>query len=120
TPTCDAVILMAAISPRLIRNEMIRRQSVSITYSDGRVVELHRGSTILEASRQAGIPPASACGGRGRSYSCRVRITAGLEDLPPASVAERRVLDRVGAPPGVRLACQTRPTKPVEIVLLLP
>ena len=115
-----AVILMAAISARLIRNEMIRRQSVSITYSDGRVVELHRGSTILEASRQAGIPHASVCGGRGRCSTCRVRITAGLEDLPPASVAERRVLDRVGAPPGVRLACQTRPTKPVEIVLLLP
>ena len=30
------------------------------------------------------------------------------------------MLDRVGAPPSVRLACQTRPTKPVEIVLLLP
>ena len=113
-------ILIATIAARLIRNEMIRRQSVSITYSDGRVVELHRGATILEGSRLAGIPHASVCGGRGRCSTCRVRIVAGLEGLPPVSAEERRVLDRVGAPPGVRLACQTRPTKPVEIVLLLP
>src|SRR5262249_41496843 len=93
---------------------------VNITYPDGRVVELHRGSTILEGSRQAGIPHASVCGGRGRCSTCRVRIVAGLMDLPPASPEERRVLDRVGAPPGGRRACQTRPTKPVEIVPLLP
>ncbi|MGH7736008.1 MAG: adenylate/guanylate cyclase domain-containing protein, partial [Gemmatimonadales bacterium] len=63
---------------------------------------------------------AAVCGGRGRCSTCRVKIIAGLEDLPAPSAAERKVLDRVGAPPGVRLACQTRPTKPVEIVLLLP
>jgi adenylate cyclase len=115
-----AAIVLGAILARLIRNEMIRRQSVNVTYPDGRVVELHRGATILEGSRQAGIPHASVCGGRGRCSTCRVRIVAGLEDLPAASAEERRVLDRVGAPPGVRLACQTRPTKPVEIVPLLP
>jgi len=115
-----AGIVLAAILARLIRNEMVRRQSVNVTYADGRVVELHRGSTILEGSRQAGIPHASVCGGRGRCSTCRVRVMAGLEDLAPASPEEKRVLDRVGAPPGVRLACQTRPTKPVEIVLLLP
>lgn len=115
-----AAILCMTILARLVRNEMIRRQSVSITYPDGRIVELHRGSTILEGSRQAGIPHASVCGGRGRCSTCRVRIVAGLEELPPASREERRVLDRVGAPPSVRLACQTRPTRPVEIVLLLP
>jgi adenylate cyclase len=115
-----AGILIAAIAARLIRNEMIRRQSVRVTYSGGRVVELHRGSTILEGSRQAGIPHASVCGGRGRCSTCRVRIVAGLADLPPVGAEERRVLDRVGAPPGVRLACQTRPKRPVEIVLLLP
>ena len=115
-----AGILVAAIGARQIRNEMIRRQSVSVTYSDGRVVELHRGSTILEGSRQAGIPHASVCGGRGRCSTCRVRIVAGLADLPPAGAEERRVLNRIGAPPSVRLACQTRPQRPVEIVLLLP
>jgi adenylate cyclase len=113
-------ILLATIAARHIRNQMIRRQSVEVTYPDGKTVELHRGSTILEASRQAGIPHASVCGGRGRCSTCRVQIVRGLDDLPPASPEERRVLERVGAPPGVRLACQTRPSRPVAIVPLLP
>jgi adenylate cyclase len=49
-----------------------------------------------------------------------VRISAGAQHLPPASDAERKVLDRVGAAPNVRLACQTRPTGAVAIVPLLP
>ena len=52
---------------------------------------------------------ASVCGGRGRCSTCRVRISAGAQHLPPASDAERKVLDRVGAAPNVRLACQARP-----------
>ena len=60
-------------------------------------VELHRGATILEASRQAGIPHASVCGGRGRCSTCRVRIVAGLERSAAGRVpTERRVLERVG------------------------
>jgi adenylate cyclase len=78
------------------------------------------GTTILDASRIAGIPHASVCGGRGRCSTCRVRISAGAPHLPAASDAERKVLDRVGAAPNVRLACQTRPTGAVAIVPLLP
>ncbi len=115
-----AALILAVILARLARNELIRRQSVSVTYPDGRVIDLHRGLTLLEGSRLAGISHASVCGGRGRCSTCRVKIVAGLDDLAPASAEERRVLERVGAPPGVRLACQTRPGKPVEIVPLLP
>ncbi|MFQ5958358.1 MAG: 2Fe-2S iron-sulfur cluster-binding protein [Alphaproteobacteria bacterium] len=57
------------------------------------------GATILDASRGAGIPHASVCGGRGRCSTCRVRIGRGIESLPPPSPAETRVLNRVGAPP---------------------
>jgi len=77
------------------------------------------GFTILEASRLAGIPHASVCGGRGRCSTCRVRIVGGLEGLPPPREAERRVLARVGAAPDVRLACQTRPAGDVAVEPLL-
>ena len=76
-------------------------------------------SPILDASRTAGIPHASVCGGRGRCSTCRVRISRGLAQLPPASDAERRVLARVGAPPDVRLACQARPMRDVTVEPLL-
>ena len=71
-------------------------------------------------SRAAGIPHASVCGGRGRCSTCRVRVVRGLDRLPPASPEELHVLERVGAPRNVRLACQTRPTEELEIIPLLP
>jgi adenylate cyclase len=40
--------------------------------------------------------------------------------IPPASLEERRVLDRVGAPSNVRLACQLRPTHNLAVIPLLP
>jgi adenylate cyclase len=114
-----AAVLAATLAARLLRGQIRRRRAVGITYPDGQIVEAPRGASILEASRQAGIPHASVCGGRGRCSTCRVHIVKGLERLPSASPEERRVLDRIGAPPNVRLACQTRPTAPVSIVPLL-
>jgi adenylate cyclase len=60
------------------------------------------------------------CGGRGRCSTCRVRVRAALPGLPPASEEEQRVLNRIGARGNVRLACQLRPTIPVEVTPLLP
>jgi adenylate cyclase len=114
-----ALALIATLAARNLRSYLRRRNAVLVGYPDGRQIELQRGASILEASRQAGIPHASICGGRGRCSTCRVRVVAGLDYLPPALPAERRVLERIGAPPNVRLACQTRPSHPVEVVPLL-
>jgi adenylate cyclase len=93
---------------------------VRISYPNGRHVSVSPGTSILEASRGAGIPHASVCGGRGRCSTCRVRIGAGARNLPPPSEAEAAVLKRISAAPSVRLACQTRPTGDVEATPLLP
>jgi adenylate cyclase len=95
------------------------RRGVTVQYHDGREVMVAPGTSILDASRQSGIPHASVCGGRGRCSTCRVRIGDGLDALPPPSEAELKVLERVGAAPNVRLACQTRPTERVEVTPLL-
>jgi adenylate cyclase len=104
---------------RGVRYGRQRRNRVRITYPGGVEVAAPRGMTVLEASRFAGIPHASVCGGRGRCSTCRVRIVRPLESLPPPKPAEVRVLERVGAPPNVRLACQLRPTQNLSIVPLL-
>jgi adenylate cyclase len=114
-----ALVIVFTLAGRQLRNYLRRRNSVVVTYGEGQRVELQRGATILEASRQAGIPHVSVCGGRGRCSTCRVRILAGLDQLPPPDANELKVLHRVGAPPNVRLACQTRPTQPVQVVPLL-
>jgi adenylate cyclase len=105
---------------RLIRQLKQRRNRVRITYPPGRDVQVPRGFSILEASRFAGIPHASVCGGRGRCSTCRVRVSQGLSRQPPPSATEQRVLRRIGAPPNVRLACQLRPAAALTVQPLLP
>lgn len=97
-----------------------RRAQVTLTYPDGRRVTVAQGTSILEASRMAGVPHASVCGGRGRCSTCRVKVGAGAEQLPPPNGDEQRVLNRVGtAAKGIRLACQVRPTHDVSVTPLL-
>ena len=78
------------------------------------------GSTVLEASRAAGVPHASVCGGRGRCSTCRVKLLGGADAIPPAQVEEQRVLERIKAAPDVRLACQLRPGADLSVLLMLP
>jgi adenylate cyclase len=111
------LVLLARFVRRLWRR---RRGLVRVDYPDGRYVEVTRGTSVLEASRIAGIPHAHVCGGRGRCSTCRVRLRGAVGSTDPPSEAEQRVLLRIHAPPNVRLACQLRPKGPVEVTPLLP
>jgi adenylate cyclase len=114
-----ALSLAGVMLARTIRRARERRGVYQVTYP-GRVAAGEPGMTVLEVSRRAGIPHASVCGGRGRCSTCRVHVVRGLESAPPPSPGELRVLQRVAAPPRVRLACQLRPTRDVSVVPLLP
>ncbi|HEX7786736.1 MAG TPA: 2Fe-2S iron-sulfur cluster-binding protein, partial [Methylomirabilota bacterium] len=87
-------MIAVVLAARSIRESARRRQGVRITYPDSREVLVPAGFTILEASRFAGIPHASVCGGRGRCSTCRVRVLRGVESLPAATLDELRVLGR--------------------------
>jgi adenylate cyclase len=113
-----AVVL--TLLARLARDLRERRQRIRITYPDGREVAVPRGFSVLEASRFAAIPHASVCGGRGRCSTCRIRVLDGSSKQPPPSAEEQKVLQRVGAPPNVRLACQLRPVENILITPLVP
>jgi adenylate cyclase len=110
-------IIGAAFGARAIRNLLERggKRLVSISYP-GRTVRVPRGWSVLEASRGFHLPHASMCGGRARCSTCRVRVTAGAEFCPPAAVDEQTTLQRIGAPPDVRLACQLRPQGDISVV----
>jgi len=98
-----------------------RRARCKVTYQPGgKAITVIPGASVLETSRSSGIEHASVCGGRGRCSTCRVRINDGLDACPPATAGEAAVLERIGAPPNVRLACQLRPTAPVDLTLLMP
>lgn len=114
-------VLVALFAARAVRVYVDSRKGrFTVIYPDGGRIACDFGLSVLEASRLAGQPHASVCGGRGRCSTCRVRIVSGRGDLPAASEEERRVLHRVGAPGNVRLACQLRPTCDVSVIPLLP
>ena len=91
-----------------------------VRHASGRLITAPVGRSILEAIRDEGIPHASICGGRARCTTCRVRVSDGLAHLPPPGRLEAQALGRIEAPPNVRLACQTRPTRDVAVTPLLP
>jgi adenylate cyclase len=96
------------------------RAGATVTYAGGRTVRARSGATLLETSRAARIPHASVCGGRGRCTTCCVLVLEGAESLPKPNGVERAALERIAAPPGVRLACQIRPTGSLTVRPLVP
>ena len=114
-------VVAAVLLARILRWLWKRRGGlVRIAYPDGRSIDVVLGTSVLEASRLAGVPHASVCGGRGRCSTCRIRVRVSALGLPEPGELERRVLRRIGAGPNIRLACQLRPSAPVEVTPLLP
>jgi adenylate cyclase len=113
--------VIAVLAARVLRRQWQKRHGVSrVTYPDGRFIDVTRGVSVLEASRILGVPHASVCGGRGRCSTCRIRVQGAPSALPEPSADEARVLRRIHAMPGVRLACQLRPTGNLRVTPLLP
>jgi adenylate cyclase len=113
--------LVAVLAGRGARWYLARRRGVvRLTYPGGRVVQTLPGVLVLEASRMAGIPHASVCGGRGRCSTCRIKVDGPEDAIPPPAPEEVKVLARVGAAPNVRLACQLRPHGDLRVTPLLP
>ncbi|MEO8485041.1 MAG: adenylate/guanylate cyclase domain-containing protein [Betaproteobacteria bacterium] len=96
-----------------------RSRPPMLTHAGGRTMAMLSGATVLETLREAGIPHASVCGGRARCTTCRIQVTKGLAALAPPEALEARALARFEATPGVRLACQIRPTADLSVTPLL-
>jgi adenylate cyclase len=91
------------------------KERIRIRYPGGRVVAIDPGTSVLEASRLAGIPHVSVCGGRGRCSTCRIRVIEGLDGQPEADGREKATLKSISAAPDVRLACQLRPVRDLTV-----
>ncbi|MFY0613487.1 MAG: adenylate/guanylate cyclase domain-containing protein [Hyphomicrobiaceae bacterium] len=110
--------LALAIAAMALMRRFGRR--IPVRYVGHGGVALPRGSTLLETSRGNNIPHPSVCGGRARCSTCRVLVLEGSEMLPAPGPAEKALLERISAPPKVRLACQIRPSHPILVQILMP
>ena len=115
-----AALLGFTLLARAIRERLQKDTGVRIKHINGQLLDGRPGQTLLEIIRAHSIPHASLCGGRGRCTTCRVRVDEGLYELEKPSALEQFALDRIGAAPNVRLACQLRPDLPIKIAPLLP
>jgi adenylate cyclase len=114
-------LLILTLLARVLRDKTYQKSgAVIVKHENGRVLKGKPGQSILEIIRSHSIAHASLCGGRGRCTTCRVRVADGIQDLEKPSSLEQFALNRIGAAPNVRLACQTRPLKGVHVTPLLP
>lgn len=111
-----ALVFAARGARRLIH---ARGNPPRISHACGVKVPILAGASVLETLRDHGIPHASVCGGRARCTTCRIQVTRGAEGLPPPQGLEAKALERIGATPGIRLACQLRPGCDISVTPLL-
>ncbi len=85
---------------------------VPVTFEPSGVsVAVPAGTSVLEASRRAGMPLPATCGGRGTCGDCAVRVVSGyVEAATGAEAASLRC-----AAPNVRLACMLRASGPLTV-----
>jgi class 3 adenylate cyclase len=62
---------------------------------------------LLDALTGAGVAIPHLCGGRARCSTCRVRVMAGGDHLPPRTPAEQAMAEKLDFTDDIRLACQT-------------
>jgi adenylate cyclase len=118
--TIHLALVALPFAGRGVRSCLYRRQRPPmLAHPSGRTMPILPGATVLETLRENGVPHASVCGGRARCTTCRILVTKGLDRLLPVSGLEAKALARIGATPGMRLACQIRPTADISIMPLL-
>jgi adenylate cyclase len=112
------LVLLAFAARELRRWIQARGMPPFLSHPSGQRLPVLAGASILETLREHGVPHASVCGGRARCTTCRVQVGSGRDKLLPPAELEARALARIGATPGMRLACQVRPVADLAITPL--
>ena len=81
-----------------------------------REIEIEAGEpTLLEATREAGLAIASACGENGACARCGLEIIAGADALEEETDREIRIKERNRIDADLRLACRVHPRGDVTV-----
>ena len=65
----------------------IKSKKVLFVWEGGeRSCEVEGGQTLLDAAQKLGIPILTTCGGQASCSDCRIKVTAGMEQLRYRSV----------------------------------
>ncbi|MEE3100386.1 MAG: adenylate/guanylate cyclase domain-containing protein, partial [Pseudomonadota bacterium] len=83
--------------------------------TDGAAFDCAPDETVLQAARRAGLHIASACNGRARCSTCRLRVLDGDAAAGAETEAETALKARLRLGADIRLACQFRPESPISV-----
>ena len=86
--------------------------------NSGKRIETIMVRSVLIALQINEIPIKTLCGGKAICGHCLIRILKGQQFLSPVQPREASALQRLGAEPNMRLACQTYPGKDIEIEII--
>jgi len=91
---------------------------VQITFKtagkEDKVVDVRQGHTILRAAQQGRVGLRHKCGGRASCTTCKVNIE-NQSGVSPVSDRELRKLGEANIATGLRLSCQTKIFRPIEV-----
>ena len=82
---------------------------------NSRQVRVAPGTTLMDATKEAGLSLGAACESDLLCGLCRVTVLEGVETLSPPEDDERRVLAALDAGPDDRLACRAEVTAEVTV-----
>ncbi len=105
-----------ADSPALApgRDRVDPRAPLAVTYGT-RILEVERGTTLLEAAIEGDVDLRSYCGGNCSCGTCRVEVLSGAQNLSRRQSMEEFALGMDAARRGDRLACQSQVLGPVTV-----
>jgi ferredoxin len=103
-----------------LRDVASRPDLVPIEFN-GSQIAARRGGTLLGAALKSRTRLMHLCGARTLCATCRVRVSAGAENLAPMSPLERLSLRyHLSFSSRTRLACQARVAGPVTVESVFP
>ncbi len=86
----------------------MEKEDYLVQFYDEGTVAVAQGQSLLDAALAEGIPLFYSCDGKARCSTCRVLVLQGAEALTPPEPKEQFLQEKMGFPPDVRLACQTK------------
>ncbi len=86
--------------------------------NSGQRIETIMVRSILISLQINEVPIQTICGGKAICGKCLIRILKGQQYLSPVQPRESAALQRLGAEPDMRLACQTHAGKDIEIEII--
>ncbi len=110
------IIFVLVTALLLARRFLVERGPVTIDINGdpSRALQVEAGRTLLETLATGGVLVPSACGGKGTCGACQVQVVSGGG---PALGAEVGLLGRGAARRGIRLACQLKVRRDLEVLL---